>query len=158
MSVRAPSTLGMPTDRGRWSVGEAARRAGVTPKMIRHYEAIGLLPAADRTPSGLRRLSDRQLHSLRFIARARSLGFPLRDVARLLSLWHDRERSSAEVLKLAEGHLADVRQRARELRSISAALEALIEACAGDGRPDCPILDDLAEVPAGNAARGRTRR
>ncbi|MBY0338204.1 MAG: MerR family transcriptional regulator [Acetobacteraceae bacterium] len=134
----------------RFSIGEAARRAGVSPKMVRHYEGLGLLPPASRTGRGLRRFSEAQVHTLRFIARARSLGFGLRDVARLLSLWNDRTRSNAEVLRLAEGHLADVARKAEELRGMAGALEALVAACAGDGRPECPILDDLADAPAGH--------
>lgn len=133
---------------GRFPIGEAARRAGISSKMVRHYEAIGLLPPAGRTGSGLRRFTEAQVHTLRFIARARSLGFPLRDIARLLSLWHDRDRSSAEVLRLAKAHLADLARRADGLRGMARALDMLVEACAGDSRPECPILDDLAEVAA----------
>lgn len=145
-------------DTARFSIGEAARLARVSPKMVRHYEAIGLLPAAGRTGSGLRRFSASQLHTLSFIARARSLGFPLREVARLLSLWHDRSRSNVEVRRLAEGNLAEIARKARELRSMTDALEALVEACAGDGRPECPILDDLADVPAAAPRRAKRAR
>lgn len=141
----------------RLSIGEAARRAGVSPKMVRHYEAVGLLPAAGRTGSGLRRFSEAQVHTLRFIARARSLGFALGDVARLLSLWHDRGRSNAEVLHLAEAHLVEISRKADDLRSVTGALEALVAACIGDGRPECPILDDLADAapPARRAPNGQ---
>jgi Cu(I)-responsive transcriptional regulator len=129
-------------------IGTAARAAGISPKMVRHYEAAGLLPAAGRTASGLRRFTISDVHILRFIGRARSLGFPLRTVGALLSLWQDRSRSNAEVRQLAEKHLRLVAQKSTELQGIAGALHALIEACAGDGRPDCPILDDLATAAA----------
>ena len=160
MSGAPAMPVGAPVEFARLSIGEAARLAGISPKMVRHYEAIGLLPAAGRTGSGLRRFSAAQVHTLRFIARARSLGFSLRDVARLLSLWHDGSRSNAEVRHLADGHLADLARKARELQGMAAALEALVEACAGDGRPECPILNDLSDVqpPARTAAhRGDAR-
>lgn len=129
-------------------IGAAARAAGISPKMVRHYEAAGLLPAAERTASGLRRFTTNDVHLLRFIGRARSLGFPLRTVSALLSLWEDRSRSNAEVRQLAEDHLHMVAQKSTELQSIATALHELVEACAGDGRPDCPILDDLATAAA----------
>lgn len=137
-------------DPGRLAIGEAARAAGITVKMVRHYEAIGLVPAASRSSSNLRRFDMRAVHTLHFIGRARSLGFPLRAIAELLSLWQDRSRSNAVVKGLAENEAQGLRAKREQLDGMLRALEALIAACAGDGRPDCPILDDLGERLGGS--------
>ena len=117
---------------GLYNIGEAARRSGVNAKMIRHYESVRLLKRATRTDSGYRVYNDKDVHTLRFIRRARDLGFSMKEIGRLLGLWQDRNRASAEVRRVAQAHIA--------------ALEALVRNCHGDSRPDCPILDDLAAI------------
>jgi Cu(I)-responsive transcriptional regulator len=129
------------------NIGQAARASGVTPKMIRHYESLGLLPAVPRTESGYRQYDEPALHSLRFIRRARELGFALDEIARLLALWADRGRASAEVRALATRHVADLQRRIERMQAMQRTLEHLVHACHGDERPDCPILDDLASGP-----------
>lgn len=143
-------------NRGNVPIGAAAKLAGVSVKMARHYEAIGLLPAARRSGNGSRLFRQADVHTLRFIARARELGFPLRTVRRLLSLWQQPDRSNADTRQLAEQHLLELRDKRAALDAMLATLQQLIDACAGDGRPDCPILDDLA-APA-TPARPRTGR
>ena len=128
------------------TIGEASRLSGVSAKMIRHYEAIGLVPAAGRETSGYRMYRAEDVHTLRFIGRARSLGFPIATVAELLALWRDRSRSNADVRRLAHRHADELRRKMAELANMAAALDRLVGACAGDGRPDCPILDELAEI------------
>lgn len=125
------------------NIGEAAARSGVSAKMVRHYEAIGLIGAA-RSANGYRVYAERDVAVLRFIRHARDLGFPLEDVRRLLALWRDRNRASAEVKRLALAHVAALETKAESLRSMAASLRHLATHCHGDERPDCPILDDLA--------------
>ena len=125
-------------------IGQAAAAAGVSERMIRHYEKIGLITAAARRDSGYRDYDERDVHTLRFIGRARDLGFPLEDIRTLLALWNDRERSSADVKSLALARAAELRRKARELDSMRRTLEHLARSCHGDERPDCPIIDDLA--------------
>ncbi len=127
------------------NIGDAARASGVSVKMIRHYEAIGLLPAATRTESGYRVYRPEDVHALRFVRNARDLGFPLADIEELLGLWRDRERSSADVKRLALGHLATIEQKVRTLQAVGETLRHLAKACHGDGRPECPILQGLSE-------------
>jgi MerR family gold-responsive transcriptional activator of gol and ges genes len=132
-------------------IGQAAKGSGVSAKMIRHYEAIGLLPEADRRESGYRDYSHSDLHRLQFIRRARDLGFPIERIRVLLKLWSDRERSNAEVKALALAHVAELEQKIRQLSDMRETLSELAHACDGDGRPNCPILRGLAEgagVPA----------
>lgn len=124
-------------------IGEAAAAAGVTERMIRHYEKIGLIAPAARRDSGYRDYYERDVHTLRFIGRARDLGFPLEDVRTLLALWQDRDRSSADVKTLALARAAELKRKARELNSMRRTLEQLAQSCHGDDRPDCPIIDDL---------------
>lgn len=126
------------------NIGTAARRSGVPPKTIRYYEEIGLIPKAARKNSGYRDYGDRDVEMLRFIHRARDLGFPVRDVAELLTLWHDRSRSSAQVKELALNHITEIDTKIAELKSIRNTLSDLAARCHGDQRPDCPILEDLA--------------
>lgn len=128
------------------AIGAAARAASISVKMVRHYETTGLLPAAQRGTGGTRLFNEQDVHTLRFIARARALGFPLRTVRELLSLWQHPARSNAETRQLAEQQLRDLLARRAALDGMSVALQRLIEACAGDGRPECPILDDLADA------------
>jgi len=125
------------------NIGEAAAASGVSAKMLRHYEAIGLLPAASRTAAGYRRYNDKDLSALRFIRTARDLGFSLTQIADLLSLWHNQQRTSREVKALAERHIGELETKVAELNSMIAALRALTEHCHGDNRPDCPILEGL---------------
>ncbi|MHB2210214.1 Cu(I)-responsive transcriptional regulator [Methylobacterium sp. CM6257] len=126
------------------TIGEAARRTGVSAKMIRWYEATGLLPPAARSDAGYRHYGEADLHTLRFIRRARDLGFSIEAIADLLALWRDRDRPSAGVKAIAQEQIADLRRRIAELEGMARTLERLAEACCGDGRPECPILDDLA--------------
>ena len=125
-------------------IGEASAASGVSQRMIRHYEKIGLMPAAARRDSGYRDYDERDLHSLRFIGRARDLGFPIEEIRQLLALWNDRERSSADVKALALARAAELRRKARELDEMRRSLEHLAARCQGDDRPDCPILGGLA--------------
>lgn len=125
-------------------IGQAAAAARVSERMIRHYEKIGLIPAAARRASGYRDYDERDIHTLLFIGRARDLGFPLEEIRTLLALWHDRDRSSADVKSLALARAAELKRKARELDAMRRTLEKLAESCHGDARPDCPIIEDLA--------------
>ncbi|MDR7037163.1 Cu(I)-responsive transcriptional regulator [Methylobacterium sp. BE186] len=139
---------------GRITIGEAARLTGVSAKMIRYYESIGLLPAPIRAESGYRTYGVADLHTLRFVRRARDLGFSMEAIGGLLALWRDRSRSSAQVKAIALDHVAALRRRIAELEGMAGTLSDLAERCCGDERPDCPILDDLAERPdAGTSPR-----
>lgn len=129
---------------GLHNIGEASALTGVSAKMIRHYEATGLVPPASRTFANYRLYNDADLHRLRFIRRARTLGFSMAQIAQLLGLWSDPDRSSAEVKALAEAHAADLEARIREMQAMQRTLASLARHCHGDQRPDCPILDDLA--------------
>ena len=124
------------------SIGEAARASGVSEKMIRHYEAIGLLRPA-REANGYRRYGEADIAVLRFIRHARDLAFPLEEVRRLLALWQDRGRASAEVRGIALAHVAALEEKAESLRRMAESLRHLAAHCHGDARPDCPILDGL---------------
>lgn len=135
--------LAQARQQGYHNIGEASARSGVSAKMIRHYEAIGLVPAAQRTFANYRLYSDADLHRLRFIKRARSLGFPVAQIATLLALWNDPGRASAEVKRVALAHASELAQKVRELQAMQQALEHLARHCHGDQRPDCPILEDL---------------
>jgi Cu(I)-responsive transcriptional regulator len=126
------------------NIGEAAAASGVTAKMIRHYEDMQLIPAATRASSGYRVYSERDVHNLRFIRRARSLGFSIRQIADLLDLWSDRSRSSARVKALAQTHVAELEQKIAEMQAMKDELERLVDCCHGDQRPECPIIDRLA--------------
>ena len=126
------------------NIGEAAAASAVSAKMIRYYEGIGLLPPAERTPAGYRRYGAAELQTLRFLKRARSLGFSVGQMRELLALWRDEGRASADVKRLALAHVAALEAKAREIAEISGALRHLAEQCGGDGRPDCPIIDQLA--------------
>jgi MerR family copper efflux transcriptional regulator len=126
------------------NIGEAAKRSAVSAKMIRHYEELGVLPAAPRTDSGYRQYDEASVHTLRFIRRARDLGFSMTEIDTLLGLWQNRRRASAEVKRVAERHVADLQRRIDEMQAMKRTLELLAHACHGNARPDCPILDDLA--------------
>ncbi|WP_341248234.1 Cu(I)-responsive transcriptional regulator [Cupriavidus pauculus] len=134
------------------NIGEAAQASGVSAKMIRHYESIGLVDAPPRTEGGYRRYDERAVHTLRFVRRARNLGFSLDEIRGLLSLWHDRRRASADVKALTLKHVADLEVKIAELAAMRDTLRALAEACSGDERPDCPILSDMARLDEDNCA------
>ena len=126
------------------NIGQAATASGVTAKMIRHYEEIGLVRPTNRTASNYRKYSESEVHVLRFIKRARALGFSMPDIKELLGLWQSKGRSSASVKKIAAAHIGELKGKIAEMESMVHALEHLARHCHGDERPDCPILDDLA--------------
>ncbi len=125
------------------NIGDVAERAGLPPKTIRYYEDVGLVRPL-RAGNGYRQFRESDLHKLAFLARARSLGFSLDECRRLLELYEDRGRASADVKALAHGHLKEIDRKIEELSAMRRTLAHLVDCCAGDGRPDCPILDDLA--------------
>ncbi len=127
------------------NIGEAARASGVSAKMIRYYEQAGLVPEADRSEGGYRIYGPSDVHRLRFIRRARDLGFQVAEIAELLDLWNDRSRRSADVKRLAQAHIDDLEGRIAKLRQMADTLRTLADCCAGDSRPDCPILAGLEE-------------
>lgn len=126
------------------NIGAASDASGVSQRMIRHYEKIGLIPSAARRDSGYRDYSDADVHRLRFIANARDLGFPIEEIRKLLDLWSDRARASAEVKALAEARAADLGRKADALNAMREALMGLAKSCDGNNRPECPILTHLA--------------
>ena len=126
------------------NIGQASRATGVSTKMIRYYETVGLIRPADRTDSNYRDFGERDINDLRFIRRARNLGFSVVEIGQLLALWRDGERSSREVKAVAEKHIADLDAKIAEMRAMADSLRHLATCCAGDDRPDCPILGDLA--------------
>ena len=126
------------------NIGAAAAASGVTAKMIRHYEAIGLLRPGPRQPNDYRDYGERDIHELRFIKRARRLGFSIDEIGALLMLWRDRARPSREVRRIAEAHVGDLEARIADMQAMAKTLRQLVQKCHGDERPDCPILDDLA--------------
>ncbi|CAD5107256.1 Cu(I)-responsive transcriptional regulator [Zestomonas carbonaria] len=133
------------------NIGQAAKASGLTAKMIRYYESIGLLPSAGRSESGYRQFSAQDLHTLAFIKRSRDLGFSLEEVGKLLQLWQDRQRASADVKALAIEHIAELNRKIAELAGLRDTLQELVAHCQGDHRPDCPILKDLE---SGNCCHG----
>ncbi|WP_341303708.1 Cu(I)-responsive transcriptional regulator [Pseudomonas sp. TMP25] len=126
------------------NIGQAAKKTGLSAKMIRYYESINLLPTADRSQSGYRQYSAQDLHRLAFIKRSRDLGFSLAEVSQLLALWQDRERASADVKALAAIHINELERKINELSGLRDTLTELMDSCQGNDRPDCPILKDLA--------------
>ena len=126
------------------NIGQAAKASGVSAKMIRHYEGLGLFPEAARTDAGYRQYGQKELHQLRFIRHARDLGFSLAQVRELLGLWQDRGRSSRQVKALAQAHVDEIDRKLAELQAVKATLQHLVHGCQGDDRPDCPILENLA--------------
>lgn len=129
---------------GTVAIGEAAQRSGVSARMVRHYEGLGLLPAVARTESGYRQYGEADIHTLRFIKRSRDLGFSMEEIAELVGLWHNRRRASASVKRIAQKHLGELEQRIADMQAMRNTLSHLVHCCHGDARPDCPILDDLA--------------
>jgi Cu(I)-responsive transcriptional regulator len=129
------------------NIGEAAKASGVSAKMIRHYESIGLIDAARRTEAGYRIYSTSDVQTLQFVYRGRELGFSLDQIRALLTLWQDKGRASKDVRALAREHIAELDRRIADMQAMKRTLEKLSSACHGDDRPDCPILDDLVNAP-----------
>lgn len=141
------------------NIGDAAKASGVSAKMIRHYERVGLFPPARRTDGGYRQYGGDQIGTLRFIRQSRDLGFSIEQIRELLGLWQNRRRSSRQVKALAEAHIVELDAKLHELQAIKATLEHLVRGCCGDDRPDCPILDNLADGRRSAApADGEPRR
>ena len=126
------------------NIGQAAAASGVSSKMIRYYESIGLIPKTVRTESGYRVYSDQDVHTLRFIRRSRDLGFSVEQIADLVSLWQDRERASKDVKAIALEHVSVLERKIRELQEMASTLKHLAKNCHGDARPHCPIIEELA--------------
>lgn len=125
------------------NIGQAAQASGLSAKMIRYYEQTGLIPPARRNESGYRNYAPSDVHMLRFIRRGRELGFSMPQIRELLSLWRDKSRQSAEVKRIAAAHMNELREKIGGLEQMANTLQTLIECCAGDNRPECPILTDL---------------
>lgn len=142
MSSRATWTDSM-------NIGALAKASGISAKLIRYYESIGLIPPAARSETGYRIYSDEDVHTLRFIKRSRSLGFSIPEIQLLLGLWRNKSRSSSEVKQLALRHVSELEARMAEMQEMVNTLKNLASHCHGDQRPDCPILDDLAGGPHG---------
>lgn len=128
------------------NIGKVAQASGISSKMIRYYEEIGLIPPVSRQLSGYRVYTDKDLEQLKFIKRSRELGFSLEDIAELLELWNNKNRHSSDVKQLAQAHIQSIEQRIQDMQQVVLTLQDLIDSCAGDERPDCPILKGL-EVP-----------
>ena len=128
------------------NIGEAAKASGVSAKMIRHYESVGLFPEASRTESGYRQYAEREIGTLRFVRHSRDLGFSIEQIRELLGLWQNRKRPSRQVKALAQAHLRELDAKLGELHAMKGALEHLVSCCAGDERPDCPIIEGLADI------------
>ena len=111
--------------------------------MVRHYEALGLLPEVARTDNGYRQYTASDVHTLRFIRRCRDLGFSIEEIRQLLALWRDKRRASAQVKHIAQAHIHQLNERIAAMQAMQRSLQALVSCCKGDERPDCPILDDL---------------
>lgn len=135
------------------NIGEAAERSGVSAKMIRYYESVQLLSPAARRQNGYRDYGEADVSVLQFIRRTRDLGFSLEEVGALLALWQDRRRSSREVKRLAETHIADIERRMKDMRAVLRTLRALANHCRGDERSECPILEDLAAPRVGRSRK-----
>jgi len=134
------------------NIGEAAKASGVSAKMIRHYESVGLFPEAVRTDAGYRQYTGREVNTLRFVRQARDLGFSIEQIRELLGLWQNRRRPSRQVKALAQAHIQELEQKLDELKTMKATLEHLVHCCHGDDRPDCPILETLANGAANDDA------
>jgi MerR family copper efflux transcriptional regulator len=139
------------------NIGQAAKASGVNAKLIRYYEGIGLIPEAGRTTAGYRIYTPHDVNILRFVKRARTLGFSLERIQHLVGLWRDKDRASAEVKQIALEHVAELEAKIAEMRAMSDTLQELADACHGDHRPDCPILRDL-ENPGSRRTRGHSHR
>jgi Cu(I)-responsive transcriptional regulator len=134
------------TANGPVPIGVAAQRAGVSPRMVRHYEKLGLLSSVARTDSGYRQYTETDIHALRFIRRARDLGFSIAEIATLIGLWQNKTRASSHVKRLAQAHIDTLSQRIADMQAMQRSLQTLVQCCHGNDLPDCPILDNLAAV------------
>ncbi len=155
MKAPVPVAVAKPTAASTsWpvTIGEAARLSGVSAKMVRHYEALGLLAKVARTDSGYRLHSEADVRTLQFIKRSRGLGFSMAEIAELVSLWNNRRRASASVKRIAQKHVIELHQRIEAMQAMQRTLSGLLAHCHGDERPDCPILDDLAGMPGESTA------
>jgi MerR family copper efflux transcriptional regulator len=148
MSPKMLPELATAKEQGLFSIGRASELSGVTSKMIRHYESLGLIPKATRTLGDYRVYTATEVHTLRFIRRARGLGFSMDEISSLVGLWRNQRRASAEVKRLVLKHVAELDAKIEELRSMRTVLAELAAHCHGDHRPECPILDDLGRLPA----------
>ena len=156
----APAQARQPMSGLGWPVpiGVAARRAGVSARMLRYYEALGLLPPVARTDSGYRQYTQADVYALRFIRRARDLGFSMQEITTLLGLWQDKARASSQVKSIAQAHIDDLHTRIAAMQDMQRTLQQLVQCCHGDDRPDCPILDDLAAAAVPQASKGITAK
>jgi Cu(I)-responsive transcriptional regulator len=139
------------------NIGEAARLSGVSAKMIRHYESLGLVPGVARSAAGYRQVDEATVHTLGFIRRARELGFGMKEIAALLALWRNKRRASAEVKRIALAHVQDLARRIEAMQAMQRTIQSLAARCHGDDRPECPILEDIscacAAIPRPPTAR-----
>ncbi len=142
--MNMPLEMGAARQRGLHNIGETAKASGVSAKMIRHYESIGLIGEAQRTDAGYRVYNERDVQVLQFIHRSRELGFSLEQIRTLLALWQDKHRASKDVRAMAKLHIAELDQKIANMQAMKRTLEKLATKCHGDDRPDCPILDDLS--------------
>ena len=144
---------------GLFNIGETAKASGLSAKMIRHYEKVGLFPEASRTEAGYRQYTDKEVSTLRFIRQSRDLGFSIDQIRELLGLWQNQRRPSRQVKALAQAHLLELDAKLKELHAMKATLAHQIDHCHGDGRPDCPIVENLADEQrsASDAAPKRFR-
>jgi Cu(I)-responsive transcriptional regulator len=140
------------------NIGQAAKASGVSAKMIRHYESVGLFPEASRTDAGYRQYTDKEIHTLRFIRHSRDLGFSIEQIRELLGLWQNRRRPSRQVRALAQAHIEELEDKLKEIQAMKATLEHLVHCCHGDERPDCPIIDTLAREAPPMAPQAATHR
>ncbi len=138
-------------------IGVAAQCAGISARMVRHYESLGLVKGVARTDSGYRQYTEADVHALQFIRRSRDLGFSMEEIAELLGLWHDRSRASSQVKRIAQQHIDDLSERIASMQAMQRSLQTLVSCCKGNDRPDCPILDDLA-AGQGEHSSHRTSR
>ena len=140
------------------NIGQAAKASGVSAKMIRHYEEIGLVPKAQRTAAGYRVYAEKDLHIFHFIRQARNLGFSMGQISELLSLWQNKRRTSRKVKELAMNHIDDLEERIRELKEMKNTISHLMHHCHGDDRPDCPIIDGLASANNNSSVKNRNNK
>lgn len=147
---KSPATSTRKPPAATWPVpiGTAAQHAGISARMVRHYESLGLINGVARSGSGYRQYTEADVHTLHFIRRSRDLGFSMEEIAELLSLWHNRSRASSQVKRIAQQHIDDLSERIARMQAMQRSLQTLVSCCKGNDRPECPILDDLATVRA----------
>ncbi len=156
-TIHSRSAADVPQHARRYTIGRAAGVSGVSARMIRHYESIGLVQKPPRTAGNYRTYGENDLHTLRFIQRSRALGFSMAQIASLVSLWRNRFRSSASVRRLAEEHIAELQAHIDSMQAMVRTLQDLARNCHGDGRPECPIIDSLAAPPVRAAGKRQQR-